>query len=1051
MDNTRSNRPERRTAIIARELNKFNVDIAALSETRRSGEGQLKEQAGGYTFYWKGKGDNEPRIHGVGFAIRNNLVGSLVNVPIGINERLMHLELQLSKHQSANIISAYAPTLIADNKVKEQFYSQLDDLLTHIPKDNKLILLGDFNARVGRDQIWKEVIGCHGIGKCNTNGTLLLTKCAEHDLVITNTQFRQKNKFKTTWQHPRSKHWHLIDYVIVRARDLNDVCITKTITSADDCWTDHRLVRSTMALHSSSTFNKCRKKIRPKKINVNGFKDAQKVVKFQQILGERLPSSFPTDIEQHWSSLKSIIMSACVESVGYQLKKHQDWFDENDIEIEQLIDVKRKALNSWRSDPSCLNKKNIFTAAKAEVQRKTRILKNNWWINKSIEIQNLADTNNSRAFFGATKAIYGPSCHGVHPIKTKDGRALLKDNESISVRWKEHFEQLLNQNTTVDETAFQEIPQFPTRDELGLIPTIGEITSAIKSLKCNKAAGLDGIPAEAFKHGGNGMVLQLQQLINKIWLEESIPGDLKNAAIVTVFKKGDKSDCDNYRGISLLSIAGKIITRILSNRLTDVSESFLPESQSGFRPSRGTIDMIFTARQLQEKCREQNRPLYMAFIDLVKAFDSVNRDALWKLLSLIGCPDKFVNILRLFHDNMKAMVIANGVPGESFEVRTGVKQGCVIAPSLFSIFIASIIHLVKNDIPQCTNLVYRIDGKLFNLGRFRSKSKTTITSIVELQYADDNAIVAESEADLQAILNTFNRVYKSIGLKINTAKTQILYQPSPTTTSLIQPNIQLDGVTLQNVDHFPYLGSHLSSNAVIDDEIQHRIKCASTSFGRLRKRVFQNKDLRADTKCLVYKAVVMPTLLYGCETWTTHKRHLRCLEQYHQRCLRKILGIKWQDKRTNVSILKQTGLTSVECLIIRHQLRWTGHVVRMPDSRLPKQLLYAQLAEGRRHLGAPKKRYKDALKANIKKCHIDVANWELIAEDRSRWRRTISHGVKTFENSRIIEELKRREIRKGRKNVASNSPRAVSPRNICPHCGKVCKSKIGLFSHLRIH
>ena len=140
MDSNTSDRPQRRTAIVARELKRYNIDIAALSETRRAGEGQLTEHGGGYTFFWKGKDEDQPRIHGVGFAIKNHLVDHLDELPSGINERLMSLRLKLVNNQRATIISAYAPTLDSDDDKKEEFYNQLDRLLTNTPRSDKFIL-----------------------------------------------------------------------------------------------------------------------------------------------------------------------------------------------------------------------------------------------------------------------------------------------------------------------------------------------------------------------------------------------------------------------------------------------------------------------------------------------------------------------------------------------------------------------------------------------------------------------------------------------------------------------------------------------------------------------------------------------------------------------------------------------------------------------------------------------------------------------------------------------------------------------------------------------
>nr|XP_014353800.1 PREDICTED: uncharacterized protein LOC106706837 [Latimeria chalumnae] len=164
-----------------------------------------------------------------------------------------------------------------------------------------------------------------------------------------------------------------------------------------------------------------------------------------------------------------------------------------------------------------------------------------------------------------------------------------------------------------------------------------------------------------------------------------------------------------------------------------------------------------------------------------------------------------------------------------------------------------------------------MDGKLFNLSRLRSRTKTTTISVIELQYADDAVVYAHSEADLQVIINVFAEAYRKMGLSLNIQKTKVLHQQAPNEQSPA-PVIQIHGETLENVEHFPYLGSHLSQTADIDEEIQHRLKCASAAFGRLRKWVFEDHDIRSETKVMVYQAVMIPTLLYGAEMWT--RRHL---------------------------------------------------------------------------------------------------------------------------------------------------------------------------------
>nr|VZI10978.1 unnamed protein product [Spirometra erinaceieuropaei] len=186
----------------------------------------------------------------VAFAIRNDIVGRLPSLPQGINDRLMSLRPPLrGVGKFATIISAYAPPMSSpDAAARDKFYEDLHALLATVPKADKLIVLGDFNARVGTDHTaWRGVLGPHGLRGSNNNGPLLLRTCTEHRLTLTNTFFCLPEREKATWKHPRSRQWHLLDHVLVRRRDQRDVLVTKAIAGADG-WTDHRLVISKMRI-----------------------------------------------------------------------------------------------------------------------------------------------------------------------------------------------------------------------------------------------------------------------------------------------------------------------------------------------------------------------------------------------------------------------------------------------------------------------------------------------------------------------------------------------------------------------------------------------------------------------------------------------------------------------------------------------------------------------------------------------------------------------------------------------------------------------------------
>ncbi|GAB1607583.1 craniofacial development protein 2-like [Argonauta hians] len=186
-----SDAPERKTTLASLELSKHNIDVAALSETRLSGTSQFREEKGGYVFFTNGKSPDEPRHSGVGFAIKSELACSLQSLPKGCSDRIITLSLELELGTRVTLVSCYAPTMNRPDREKDDFYQHLREVINAICHRDKLILMWDFNARVGADsQAWRGVWGHHGVGKMNVNGLRLLSLCREFNFTITNTVFQ---------------------------------------------------------------------------------------------------------------------------------------------------------------------------------------------------------------------------------------------------------------------------------------------------------------------------------------------------------------------------------------------------------------------------------------------------------------------------------------------------------------------------------------------------------------------------------------------------------------------------------------------------------------------------------------------------------------------------------------------------------------------------------------------------------------------------------------------------------------------------------------------
>ena len=321
-------------------------------------------------------------------------------------------------------------------------------------------------------------------------------------------------------------------------------------------------------------------------------------------------------------------------------------------------------------------------------------------------------------------------------------------------------------------------------------------------------------------------------------------------------------------------------------------------------------------------------------------------------------------MVRQFHDGMLARVQNDGEFSDPFPVTNGVKQGCVLASTLFSMMFSAMLTDAFQDGDNGIPIRYRFDGKLFNLRRLQAKSKVQTEVLDEFLFADDMAKGAPTEEKMQKGVDQVPESCVSYDLTISIKKTEVVYQPAPG-KPYKEPTITVKGQRLQVVDTFTYLGSTLSRVVHIDDEVNARIAKASAAFGRLRGSIWNRSGIRLDTKLNVYRAVVLPTLLYACKTWIVYQRHAKRLNHFHTSCLRKLLKIKWQDRIPDTEVPKRVGMQSIHTLLKLAQLRWTGHVIRMPDERLPKKIHYGELQVGKRSHGGQKKRYNDTLKASL--------------------------------------------------------------------------------------
>ena len=335
-------------------------------------------------------------------------------------------------------------------------------------------------------------------------------------------------------------------------------------------------------------------------------------------------------------------------------------------------------------------------------------------------------------------------------------------------------------------------------------------------------------PAEAIKADIETSTEILHDLFGKIWEQEEIPTEWKEGYLVKFPKKGDMQDCKNYRGIMLLSVPGKVLNSVILDRLKTGVDAKLRDHQAGFRKDRSCTDQIATLQIIVEQSMEWDSSLYINFVDYEKAFDSLDRDTLWRLLQHYGILHKLISLIRNSYEDMACRVIHAGQLTDSVVVKTGVRQGCLLSPFLF---------LLATDWIMKKTTTNRRNGIQW-------------TPWSQLDFADDLVLLSHSHQQMQEKTELLNTVSTQLGLNINRSKTRIM----KANTKNNNP-ITMNGEPLEETDSFTYLGSTINKNGGTEKDVKARIQKARVAFIMLRK-IWRAKQIKTNTKLRIFNSNV---------------------------------------------------------------------------------------------------------------------------------------------------------------------------------------------------
>jgi hypothetical protein len=477
---------------------------------------------------------------------------------------------------------------------------------------------------------------------------------------------------------------------------------------------------------------------------------------------------------------------------------------------------------------------------------------------------------------------------------------------------------------------------------------------------------------------------------------------------------------------------------MVQNRLFPVAEErgWFPEEQNGFRAGRSTMDSIFVSRMLSSSCRELGLPCFKCFVDLTKAYDKVKRDILWKILAKRGVPPKLLQLIKSIHEDVQASVRVNGELLEPFQLENGLKQGSIFAPLLFNIFFGTIIFEIDRRLEgKGIKLQFRVGSKVFNLAQLKAKTLVTHMTIWTCLFADDAAVFANSEEELQQIMRVFDTVCSEFGQEVSFKKTEVLVVKPRHGLAAPAPKINLrEGDVDQNgqplclavINKFKYLGAVEDDVAGLDTELNIRRQRTAAVLSMKSKAVFENSKIRLRTKVLMYQTIGQTTLLYGCAGWATTQQQIEKLESVQIQHLRRCLGFKWYHRVSYLEMLDQVArydaeIDPVEVVIRTRRLLYLGHVERMGPGRLPYRLLHGQVNGGRRTKGKSERLYRHSVKEDLQKFGISEKDWQQMALDEKGWETVVCDGKTRFlgnwREHRIAQRLKEKEAEARRRRV----------------------------------
>ena len=632
---------------------------------------------------------------------------------------------------------------------------------------------------------------------------------------------------------------------------------------------------------------------------------------------------------------QSYLNEAASESLGKRFcgsrsKENKGWWDD---EVKQAIRLRKEASRSHRfykklsvDFPEVISQELVKSKWDDYVRLK-HVAKD--LVKQKMEKERAEILREMKACGGFNSGFFwrkakGRKGKGMSKLRDSSG-TVVSDEEVVAGVARSHFESLgKGEWEDSDEISVgEEGNEYVARGldgevvtELNQAPTYEEVVKAIKGLKKGKGVGGDKISSEMLVNGGEMLWGNLHALLVTCWEEEFVPEEWTEGIIVPLHKEGDVCDVGNYRGITLGSHVGKVFCSILKERLCRAVDGvIIGEAQGGFRKNRQTVDHLFVVSGISQLRRIEGKKTWLAFLDLKKAYDSVWREGLWVKLEAYGIQGRFLRICQQLYSSVSARVRVGQSLSESFDIKCGLRQGCILSPCLFSLFIMDLAGELESR-----GLGVRIKGQWMG----------------SCFFADDIVLIGSSANELQLMLDVAAAFANRWHLRFNPKKCGVLVVGQKRR----EKKWRMGKDRIKEVDEYKYLGVWINRQATAHNHVEHLVEKASGMHGLARKAKFWRGKEDVEAGVVMWEAACNPRLNYGGEVWACgSKREEDRLEQVQERGGRVVLGVSW--RFPGVVVRGDLGWQRLRTDRHRRALGYIGRLRGMEGCRWPRIVLEA--------------------------------------------------------------------------------------------------------------